>query len=193
MENVESTNFLKLLKMPKQGSTRSGLSTLLKKTVTVSIVLGLSACATYSDYDGDDSLPEVEDRIIIDGKALPLPDENIPSAEPLSDAPTMSPVVSSLLSQARDQRRLGNWNAAAMLLERALRIEPRTALIWSRLANIRFDQGAWSRAIQLGAKSNTLAGRNIDLKRQNWILMANSYEKLGDTASAQRMLEKLNP
>lgn len=160
----------------------------------VSIVfMSLSACVTNSGFDVPSQDPaDVEDRIIIDGEELPLPDDDFPSAKPLSSDAPMSPVVRSLLAQSQDQRRVGKWDGAAMLLERALRIEPRNAEIWSRLANIRFDQQSWSKAIQLAAKSNTLTRNNIDLKRRNWILMANSYDEMGDSASAQRIYDRLN-
>jgi len=161
--------------------------------VAVLLMFSLSACVTNSNFDVPSQDPaDVEDRIIIGGEALPFPEESLPTTRPLSKSDVMSPVVKSLLSQAQGQRRLGNWDGAAILLERALRIEPRNAVIWSRLANIRFDQQFWNKAIQLAAKSNTLAVNKMDLKRRNWILMANSYEKLGDKASANRILDKLN-
>ena len=156
-------------------------------------MLSVSACVTSRNFDVSSQDPaDVEDRIIIGGEALPLPDDSLPATRPLSDGDEMSPVVRSLLSQAQGQRRLGRWDGAAILLERALRIEPRNAVIWSRLANIRFEQQSWNKAIQLAAKSNTLAVSNLDLKRRNWILMANSYEKLGDKVSSSLILAKLN-
>jgi hypothetical protein len=63
--------------------------------------------------------------------------------------------------------------------------------LWSRLAQIRYDQQAWQKAVQLAAKSNTLSGGNSNLLRQNWVLMANSYDALGDSESAERYRAKL--
>lgn len=167
--------------------------TFARMSLVLVAFMSLSACVSNSGFDVPSQEPaDVEDRIIIDGEELPLPDDDLPSVEPLSSDAPMSPVVRSLLAQSRDQRRVGKWDGAAMLLERALRIEPRNAEIWSRLANIRFDQQSWSKAIQLAAKSNTLARNNIDLKRRNWILMANSYDEMGDSASAQRIYDRLN-
>lgn len=160
---------------------------------TLLALVSLSACVTNQNLDlpNQDS-PDVEDRIIIDGEALPLPDDVVPSAKALDGGRPMSPVVKSLLMQSRDQRRIGKWDVAAMLLERALRIEPRNATVWSRLANVRFDQQLWRKAIQLSAKSNTLAANDVGLKRRNWMLMANSYEKLENSESALKYLNKLN-
>jgi len=135
---------------------------------------------------------DVEDRAIVNGKALPLPEDNVVIAEPLAGEVPMSPVVKSLLADARQQRQLQNWVAAAGSLERALRIEPRNAVLWARLAEIRFDQKAWRKSIQLAAKSNTLAGKNQNLRRQNWVLIASAYEADGDPQSAQKYRDKLN-
>jgi len=157
------------------------------------ISISLSACvSTYSSSVPSQKPAEVEDRAVVNGQALPLPDENVVTAEPLSNDAPMSPVVSSLVSTAGDQRRVGNWAGAASSLERALRIEPRNGRLWSRLAHIRYDQQAWKKAIQLAAKSNTLSGGNSNLLRENWVLMANAYDNLGDSAAAIRYREKLN-
>ena len=155
------------------------------------LVMGLSACATNSSYSVP-SQPKKEVEVIINDDALALPNDDLPVLKPLPKAEIMSPVVRKLLDQAHEQRLIGNESGAAMRLERALRIEPRNAIVWSKLADIRFDQQAWGKAVQLAAKSNTLAANRTDLKRRNWVLMANAYEKLGDEASAKRILDKLS-
>ncbi len=158
----------------------------------VMMSLCLSACISTSTIDVPSQEPvDVEDRAIVDGKALPLPEDSIVKAEPLSDDKPMTPVVKKLVATSGDQRRVGNWAGAASSLERALRIEPRNGALWSRLAQVRYDQRAWKKAIQLAAKSNTLSGGNTNLLRQNWVLMANSYDELGDSAAAERYRAKL--
>jgi len=159
----------------------------------VSLSLILSACVNTGGYQ-DSSVPpaEVEDRIIIDGEVMPLPEERSIQVEPLSSGQAVSPVVQRLLAAAEQQRGSGDIDSAANSLERALRIEPRNAVLWSRLADVRFSQNDWQQAIQLAAKSNTLAGNNTQLRRQNWYLMVNSYSALGDQNSAQKYRDKLN-
>jgi len=156
--------------------------------------LFLSACISTSTIDVPSQEPvAVEDRAVVDGQALPLPDDDQPiRAESLSGEAPMSPVVRKLLATAGNQRRVGDWGGAASSLERALRIEPRNGRLWSQLAQIRYDQKSWNKAIQLAAKSNTLSGGNNDLLRENWILMANSYDALGKTSTADRYRAKLN-
>ncbi len=103
-----------------------------------------------------------------------------------------SPVVMKLMVSANTQKSNGDLDAAANSLERALRIEPRNALLWSRLAEVRYAQQDWLQSVQLAAKSNTLAGGSTTLRRQNWYLMANAYDSIGDLASAQRYRDKLS-
>jgi tetratricopeptide (TPR) repeat protein len=159
--------------------------------------LSLSACANIANYPEPVRVPaQVEDRsvdgkVVVDGQVSPYPDQSSIHAEVLPSQGQVSPVVQGLLVSAEQQRSDGNPSAAANSLERALRIEPRNALLWSRLADIRFDQSNWQQAIQLAAKSNTLAGNDQQLRRRNWYLMTNSYSALDNPAQAQKYRDKL--
>lgn len=122
---------------------------------------------------------------------LPLPRApKIQTRSMSNDAPS-SAVVRKLMDTALSQREAGNLEGAANSLERAMRIEPRNAKLWSRLANIRFEQNLWQKSIQLANKSNTLTGSSRGLRRQNWYLIANSYNALGDSESAKKYRQKL--
>lgn len=94
------------------------------------------------------------------------------------------PAVVAMVRAAEGERRAGRLEQAAALLERALRIEPRNALLWHRLARIRLAQGAPRQAAGLAAKSNALAGRDRRLKAANWRLIGRARTRLGDTAGA---------
>lgn len=155
-------------------------------------MLLLNACTNTGGYHPPDRSPaEVEDRIIVNGEVLPLPQEPQIRTEALPGQQTSSRVVSRLLVTAEQQRNAGNADAATNSLERALRIEPRNAMLWSRLADIRYAQNDFRQAVQLAAKSNTLAASNLQLRRQNWYLMANAYAALGDALSAKKYRDKL--
>ena len=172
-------------------NTRSNNQAL--KTLTASVLfLSLTACISTSSIDVPTQEPVVvEERTVIDGRALPLPDEPLLNAETVDEPNRASPVVSRLIASAQRQRQTGEWDAASGSLERALRIEPRNARLWGNLAEIKFDQRDWSNAIQLAAKSNTLSGEDAELRRRNWYLMANAYDALGDAEAAARFREKL--
>jgi tetratricopeptide (TPR) repeat protein len=151
----------------------------------------LGACANIANYTEPAREPaQVEERSV-DGQVLPYPGQSSIQAEELPSQVQVSPVVQGLLVSAEQQSSHGNPSAAANSLERALRIEPRNALLWSRLADIRFGQSNWQQAIQLAAKSNTLAGNDRQLRRRNWYLMANSYSALDNPAQVQKYRDKL--
>ncbi len=75
--------------------------------------------------------------------------------------------VSTLLAKVETQESQAQWERAAALLERALRIEPRNAQLWHRLAKVRLQQGRYAMAESLAQKSNTLAKGDEALKRRN--------------------------
>jgi Flp pilus assembly protein TadD len=80
--------------------------------------------------------------------------------------------VLALVDQAAAQRAAGDLTGAAATLERALRIEPRNAHLWNRLARIRLEQGRYGQANSLAAKSNALAGGAEALRRDNQSIVA---------------------
>jgi len=73
----------------------------------------------------------------------------------------------ALAKRADQQIKANDLMAAAATLERALRIEPNNATLWSRLAEVRLRQGDKAQAEQLALKSNGLAGGNGALKARN--------------------------
>ncbi len=79
--------------------------------------------------------------------------------------------TSSLLAKVDRQEEVQNWERAAALLERALRIEPRNATLWHRLAQVRLQQGQYHLAASLAQKSNALAGDDVQLKEKNTRLL----------------------
>ena len=108
-----------------------------------------------------------------------------------TDTPVTGPAVIALLTEADGYAKAGRGEQAAASLERALRIEPKNALLWHRLAVIRLQQGQWDQAVTLARKSNTLAGRDHKLQSGNWEVIANAYEALGQGDKAKEAWEKV--
>lgn len=96
-----------------------------------------------------------------------------------------SNTVLALLQTAEGQERAGNLGGAAATMERALRIQPQNAVLWHQLANVRFQQGQHARAASLAGKSNSLAGGNGDLRRNNMLLIAKAKRAQGDEVGAR--------
>ena len=91
----------------------------------------------------------------------------------------------ALLGSAQSLGQAGNYEQAAAALERALRLEPRNAMLWHRLAQVRLSQGQWRNAIDFAAKSNSLAGGERKLQASNWLVIAQAKERQGDREGAQ--------
>ena len=117
------------------------------------------------------------------GEVPPPPQEA--TAPPPVIAPHGNPAVLALLESAQSQQQAGNYEQAAAALERALRLEPRNAMLWHRLAQVRLSQGQWRNAIDFAAKSNSLAGGERKLQASNWLVIAQAKERQGDREGAQ--------
>lgn len=100
--------------------------------------------------------------------------------------PQPARAVQVLMRRAEDQRLAGDYAAAAASLERGLRIEPRNARLWNRLAHVRSAQKQYARVEQFAAKSNTLAGNDTLLQADNWQLIAAARAALGDRDGADK-------
>ena len=78
-----------------------------------------------------------------------------------------SPAARELATSADAAMARGDLTASAASLERALRIEPNNAGLWSRLAEVRLRQGDTAQAEQLALKANGLAGADAALRTRN--------------------------
>ena len=83
-----------------------------------------------------------------------------------------SHVVVALLTEADASQKQGNLDESVATIERALRIEPRNALLLYKLAALRLQRGQPDLAENLAKKSELLAEGNPGLKKQNWLLIA---------------------
>ncbi|MFO8024929.1 tetratricopeptide repeat protein [Thiohalophilus sp.] len=100
-------------------------------------------------------------------------------------AGTSRPVL-ALLEQANHAARQGELAVAEARLERALRIEPRNAVLWYYLAKLRLHQGRLEEAAGLAAKSNSLDRRNNrELQADNWRIIAHARHRTGDESGAR--------
>ncbi len=104
--------------------------------------------------------------------------------------PTYSAPVEELLRLSKQQQGEGNLAGAVASMERALRLEPRNAYLWNRLAHLRLKQGQGGRAAELAAKSKALAGADNNLKADNWRLIAQVRRQGGDIRAARQADQK---
>ena len=129
--------------------------------------------------------------------ALPVPGEATPllpaEAAPLPgelDAVGMVPAVAELVAKADQASAEGQHEAARANLERALKIAPRDASLWHRLATVSYSEGDWSQAKTLAERSLSLAPAGSPLGARNWTLIGNAESKLGNQSAASAAFER---
>ena len=129
-------------------------------------------------------------EIPVEITATPLPNGQAIERKALNTQQPVSPVVKKLLQQSQQASQEKAWPQAEAHLERALRINPRNALVWQRLSQVKLQQGKWHQAIQFASKSNTLARRDHSLKQQNWRTIADANQRLGQPERAKAAWER---
>ena len=122
--------------------------------------------------------------------APPPPPPPPPVFVPLESFGTLSPVVGSLVVAANKNSDSGNIDSATTTIERAIRIEPRNAVLYYKLALLRLKQRKPKLAEDLAKKSAQLAGKDVSLKKHSWLLVAEAREKQNDTEGAKEAREK---
>ncbi len=154
----------------------------------LALAVGLSACAsntTSTRYPPPviQRSPPPSAETFPRGEPAPMPSPARRNDTPAG--PAGGPAVIALLHRADQQYMDQDLGSAAATLERALRIEPRNPLLWHRLASVRLDQGQIDQAMQMAAKSNSLAGGNHGLLARNWQLIALAHRAKGDLNAAR--------
>jgi Tfp pilus assembly protein PilF len=99
-------------------------------------------------------------------------------------SPQTSRAALALLDRARSAAQQGDLAVAEAQLERALRIEPRNAVLWHYMAKLRLYQGRLDQAAGLAAKSNSLDRGDRRLQADNWRIIAHARYQRGDRAGA---------
>ena len=154
------------------------------------VMLGivLAGCAgTSSNYRS----PVIEQGTVAPAGSVPSPAKpqqpaTSGSVPPRSQSTTAQPAaVVALLDRAEQQANSGDLDAAAVTLERAIRIDPRNPVLWHHLATLRLAEGEAVEAEQLAAKSNSLAAGNYSLQVRNWELIADARRHRGDVAGSR--------
>ena len=137
-------------------------------------------------------------KTLVEQPSAPAPVSRPGQAPAPSEAPAPGPdyesvpvpkegkAAATLLASARQNVRAGQFGKAEMTLERALRLEPRNARLWQEMAQVKYGQKDYGQVVQFCLKSNSLAGKDYGLIRQNWLLMEKSYLKLGKPDKARQ-------
>lgn len=122
------------------------------------------------------------------GEAIPPDRTATPPAgtpRPSTDTATLA-----LLQQSERAVESGSVEEALSYVERAVRIEPRRADLWTRLASLELSAGNPTTAIQYAQKALTLATERPDWQRDAWLVIASAKEALGDKAAAAAIRQR---
>jgi len=110
----------------------------------------------------------------------PPPPPPPPSFEPLESFAPLSPAVNALALASNQNSQSGNIEAATAAMERAIRIEPRNATLYYKLALLRLKESKPRLAEDLAKKAALLASNDAQLKKHSWLLVARAREMQGD-------------
>jgi len=116
----------------------------------------------------------------------------VEDGDQIRPSPGTGKAALSLLAKAQTAAKAGELDVAEAQLERALRIEPRNAVLWHYMAKLRLYQGRLSEAAGLAAKSNSLEREDRQLQANNWRIIAHARHQQGDLAGAQAAQQHVN-
>lgn len=122
------------------------------------------------------SIPGMESLIEKPEPLAPTP----PVFEPLDNFAPLSPAVNALALAANENSQSGDIESAATTIERAIRIEPRNATLYYKLALLKLKQSKPRMAEDLAKKAALLASKDNQMKKHSWLLVARARELQGD-------------
>jgi tetratricopeptide (TPR) repeat protein len=140
----------------------------------------LTACATQAPAP-------VEDRNVTEQVRAPAAEES----RGLQVYPLRNPAVTELNEAAARAENDGDLERAAMLLERALRIEPRDPELLQNMAEIKLGQSDWEQAESYASRSFDVGPRVGELCQRNWRTLALARERMGQHEIAHEARERL--
>jgi len=126
----------------------------------------------------DQAIPTLKQEPIESPVASPVQQARF---SPLDAFAPLSPAVNALASAANQSSKSGDIEAATTTIERAIRIEPRNATLYYKLAVLRLKQSKPKLAEDLAKKALLLATNDTTLKKHSWLLVARARELLGDS------------
>ena len=159
----------------------------MKASLILFIALALLAagCATSPAPASDSQAAEES----ISG-AGNLPESDIQPAEATAQRPSSDQATLALLNQSERAAASGEIDEALSYAERAVRIEPRRADLWTGLARLELANEDPTTAIRYAQKALSLAGSRADWKREAWLVIADAKEALGESAEAADIRER---
>ena len=133
------------------------------------LALVLSACAGYSPAPVAGR--EVESRVRVPASQ---------ASEGVQVFPLHNPAVKELLAEAGSVETTGDYEQAAVLLERALRMQPRNPEILQQMAEVQLQKQDYEQALNFAVRSYDIGPRVGEICDRNWRTISVAREHLGD-------------
>ena len=138
------------------------------------LALLISACATRSGPAPVEE-SEVESRIRQAARD---------DSDGVQVFPLRNPAVDELMASATQAEQAGEADRAAMMLERALRIQPRDPELLQQIAEIKLQQGEYEQALNFAVRSYDVGPKVGEICSRNWSTIALAKERLQDNPGA---------
>ncbi len=157
----------------------------IRPILLILLITVLSACATQTPAPVEQRSPEappVAERV------------RAPAAEETRGVqvfPLRNPAVTELTEAADRAEQDGDLSRAALLLERALRIEPRDPELLQHMADLQLAQERWEQAEQFASRSFDVGPRVGELCQRNWRTIALARERAERYGEAQAARDRL--
>jgi len=85
-----------------------------------------------------------------------------------------------LMADAGNAETTGDYNQASVLLERALRIQPRNPEILQQMAEVQLQKQDYEQALNFAVRSYDIGPRVGEICARNWRTISVAREHLGD-------------
>lgn len=146
----------------------------------VLLALILGACA------GRSTPAPVEDRGVESQVREPAREDSAGvQVYPLTNA-----AVAELTSQAERAEADGDIDQAAVLLERALRIQPRDPALLQQMAEVQLQKEEFAQALSFATRSYDIGPRVGEICARNWRTIGVARERLGDDPGASEATQR---
>ena len=112
--------------------------------------------------------------------------------EPQNDNEQLEhPAVIQLWTEAEAAKKSQQYVVAERKIKQAIRILPKKAILWSRLAELAMIQEKPIKAEDFAARSNAYSGNNRMLLNRNWLIIKHSRTQRNDQVGASQAALKL--
>ena len=105
-------------------------------------------------------------------------------------APLRNPAVVQLSDQAAAAEQAGEHDRAAGLLERALRIQPRSPEVLQQMAEVQLQRGDWDQALGFALRSYDTGPQVGELCARNWRTIGVARNRMGDAAGEREAAQR---